>query len=99
MQFRMGSYDLPVERGRFVRPALARHMRICTCCDTQAVGDDQHSIFYCPGFQGIRADYDALFQSAGSMQLIMWRRNQWAVSGCLSAILNEAQNINKEPIS
>ena len=37
MQFRMGSHDLPVERGSFVRLALAMHMRICTECDTQAV--------------------------------------------------------------
>ena len=72
MQFKMGSHDLPVERGRFVRPALARHMRFCTCCNTQAVGDERHYVFDCPAFQGIRADYDALFQeSAGSMQLFM----------------------------
>ena len=100
MQFRMGSHDLLVERGRFVRPALARHMRFCTCCNTQAAGDERHYVVDCPAFQGIRADYDALFQeSAGSMQLFMSHRDQKAVSGCLSAILNEAENMNTDPSS
>ena len=98
MQFRMGSHDLPVERGRFVRPALARHMRFCTCCNTEAVGGKRHYVFDCPAFQGVRADYDTLW-SAGSMQLFMWHRDQKAVSGCLSAILNEAENMNIGPSS
>ena len=55
MQF-MGSHDLPVERGR---PALARHMRFCTCCNTQAVGDERHHVFDCPAFH-IQTDYDTL---------------------------------------
>ena len=98
MQFRMGSHDLPVERGRFVRPALARHMRFCTCCNAQAVGDERHYVFDCPAFPGIRAT--PLFQeSAGSMKLFMWHRDQKAVSGCLSAILNEAENMNTDPSS
>ena len=36
MQIRMGSYGLPADQGGFVRPALARHIHICTYCDTWA---------------------------------------------------------------
>ena len=60
---------------------------------TQAVGDERHYMFDCPAFQGNRAYYDS------SMQLFMWHRDQKAVSGCLSAILSDAQNINTDPSS
>ena len=33
------------------------------------------------------------------MQLFMWHRDQKAVSGCLSAILNEAENMHTDPSS
>ena len=57
-------------------------------------------VFDCPAFQGIRAGYNTVFEeSAGSMQLFMWHRDQKAVSGCLSAILNEAENVNTDPSS
>ena len=49
-------------------------------CTTQTVSDERHYFLACPAFQGIRADYDTLFQSAGSMQLFMWQRDQKAVS-------------------
>ena len=38
-------------------------------------------------------------ESAGSMQLFMWHRDQKAASGCLSAIVNEAQDVNTDPSS
>ena len=37
VQFRLGSHTLPIEQDRFARPALPRHLRQCTVCDTQAV--------------------------------------------------------------
>ena len=39
VQFKVGSHALPIEQGCFARPALSRHLRRCTVCDTQAVGD------------------------------------------------------------
>ena len=35
-----GRPTLPIEQGRPARPALPRHLRRCTVCDTRAVGDE-----------------------------------------------------------
>ena len=35
VQFRLGSHTLPIEQGRFARPAVPRHLRRCTVCDTR----------------------------------------------------------------
>ena len=48
VQFRLGSHTLPVEQGRFARPAVPRHLCRCAVCDTQAVGDELHCVFDCP---------------------------------------------------
>ena len=50
MQFCMGSHALPVEQGRFARPAIPRHLRHCTLCKTRALGDERHFVFDCPHF-------------------------------------------------
>ena len=55
VQFRPGSHTLPIEQGRFARPALLRHLRRCTVCDTQAVGDELQCVFDCPHLSDIRA--------------------------------------------
>ena len=83
-----------MRQGHTSRPCTA-----ATCCAVGASGDELHYVSDCPAFQGIRADYDALQESAGSIQLFMWHRDQKAVSGCLSAILNEAENMNTDPSS
>ena len=64
VQFRLGSHTLPIEQGRFARPALPRHLRRCTVCDTQALGDELHYVFDCPHFSNIRAQFPGLFQDA-----------------------------------
>ena len=100
IQFRIGSHALPVERGRFARPSLPRHLRRCNLCSTQAVGDELHYVFDCPHFSDIRGQYPALFQDAeGCMRLFVWHRDQKAVSHCLTAILNRAQNVNTDSSS
>ena len=50
VQFRLGSHALPIEQVRFARPAVPRHLRRCTVCDTQAVGDELDCVFDCPHF-------------------------------------------------
>ena len=65
VQFRVGSHTLPIEQGRFAKPALPRHLRRCTVCDAQAVGDELHCVFDCPRFSDIRTQFPGLFQDAG----------------------------------
>ena len=64
VEFRLGFHALPIEQGRFARPALPRHLRRCTVCDTQAVGDEIHCVFDCPHFSEVRAQFPGLFPRA-----------------------------------
>ena len=54
---RLGAHTLPIERGRFARPALPRDLRWCAVCNTQAVGDELHCVCDCPHFSDIRAQF------------------------------------------
>ena len=89
VQFRLGSHALPIEQGRFIRPALPRHLRRCTVCDTEAVGDEFHAVFDCPHFSEVRAQFPGLFQdAAGCMRMFMWHKDQKVclpLSHCLAA--------------
>ena len=68
------------------------HLPQCNLRSTQAVGNEIHSVFHCPRFGAIRAQYPNLFQNdAGSMRLFMWHEDQKAVSHCLTANLQMAQ--------
>ena len=88
MQFRMGSHSLPVEQGRLARPAIPRHLRRCTFCDTGDPGDERHLVFDCPHFAHVRRQFQSLFDDAdGTMQLFFWHTDQKAVCRCLTAIL------------
>ena len=78
VQFRLGSHTLPIEQGRFARPALPRRLRRCTFCSTQAVGDEVHSVFDCPHSSDIRAQFPGLFQhAAGCMRMVMSYKPGW----------------------
>ena len=97
MQFRMGSHALPVEQGRLARPAIPRHLRRCTFCDTGAPGDERHLVFDCPHFAHVRRQFQSLFDDAdGTMQLFFWHTDQQAVCRCLTAILDLADDSNSD---
>ena len=100
MQFRMGSHALPVEQGRLAKPAVPRHLRRCTLCGTRALGDGRHFVFDCPHFAHIRRQFRSLYQDAdGTMQCFVWHKDQKAVCHCLAAILNVADDSNKDASS
>ena len=62
MQFRMGSHALPVEQGRLARPAIPRHLRRCTLCETRAWGDERHFVFDCHYFAHIRRQFRSVLR-------------------------------------
>ena len=100
MQFRMGSHALPVEQGRLAKPAVPRHLRRCTLCGTRALGDERHFVFDCPHFAHICRHFRSLYQDAdGTMQCFVWHKDQKAVCHCLAAILNVADDSNKDASS
>ena len=92
VQLRLGSHTLSIEQGRFARLAVPRHLRRCTVCDTQAVGDELHCVLGCPHFSDIRAQLPGLFQdAAGCMCECIGHKDQKAVCHRLIALLQKAQ--------
>ena len=57
-RFRLSDHYLPIERGRYVRPKIPRHMRVCTVCDS-GVGNESHVLFECQhiDLKGIRDNF------------------------------------------
>ena len=100
MQFRMGSHALPVEQGRLARPAIPRHLRRCTLCETRALGVKRHFVVDYPRFAHIRRQFHSLYQDAdGTMQCFVWHNDQKAVCHCLAASLNLADDTNQDASS
>ena len=96
----MGPHALPVKQGRLARPAIPRHLRRCTQCKNWALGDKRHFVFDCPHFAHIRRQLRSLYQDAdGTMQFLVWHKNQKAACYCLAAILNLANGSNQDTSS
>ena len=63
-------------------------------------GDGRHFVFGCPHFAHIRRQFRSLYQDAdGTMQCFVWHKDQTAVCHCLAAILNVADDSNKDASS
>ncbi len=78
--FRVGAHSLPVEQGRIEMPQVPRHLRRCTFCATNAIGDERHCVFDCPRFQGLRQQHVEIFQdSHDAMRSLMWHKDQKSV--------------------
>ena len=59
---RLGSLPIRLETGRFSRPRLEEHLRICLVCDQGAFGDqnvenEHHYIFVCRAYENLRATW------------------------------------------
>ena len=100
MQFRIGSHALPVEQDRLAMPAIPRHLRCCTLCETRVLGDERHFVFDSLHFAHIRRQFRSLYQDAdGTMQCFVWHKDQKAVCHCPAAILNLANETNQDASS
>ncbi len=42
----VGAHSLPVEQGRFEMPKVPRHLRRCTFCAANAIGDERHCVLF-----------------------------------------------------
>ncbi len=93
----IGAHSLPVEQGRIEMPKVPRHLRRCTFCATNAIGDERHCVFDCPHFQGLRQQHAMIFkESHDAMRSVMWHKDQksvCALSALVLAIVNEAQTL------
>ena len=62
LQFRLGCHGLPVAAGRLAGAGhVSRAQRICTCCNSGAVGDEMHLVFECVALAPLRQRYATLF--------------------------------------
>ncbi len=90
--FRVGAHSLPVEQGRIQMPKVPRHLRRCTFCATNAIGDERHCLFDCPHFLGLWQRHALIFRdSHDAMRSVMWHKDQKSVCALVLAIVNEAQ--------
>ncbi len=75
-------------------PKVPRHLRRCTFCATDAIGDERHCVFDCPHFQGLRQQHAMIFRdSHDAMRSVMWHKDQKSVCALVLAIVNEAQTL------
>ncbi len=94
MASRVGAHSLPVEQGRIQMPKVPRHLRRCTFCATNAIGDERHCLFDCPHFLGLRQQHALIFRdSHDAMRSVMWHKDQKSVCALVLAIVNEAQTL------
>ena len=92
--FRVGAHSLPVEQGRIAMAKVPRHLRRCTFCATNAIGDERHCLFDCPHFQGLRQQHAEIFRdSHDAMRSVMWHKDQQSVCALVLAIVNEARTL------
>ncbi len=73
---------LPFEQGRIGMPKVPRHLRRCTFCAANAVGDKRHMhcVFDCPHFQGLRQQHAEIVQSCGTMAASLFKPLCWPLS-------------------
>ena len=100
MQFRMGSHALPVEQGRLAKTCRPPASPPLHFVRDQGIGGERHFVFDCPHFAHIRRQFRSLYRDAdGTMQCFVWHKDQKAVCHCLGAILNVADDSNKDASS
>ena len=54
-KFRLSSYDLAIERGRFEN--IERHDRLCRYCNINMIENECHFMSVCPLYRGLRKKY------------------------------------------
>ena len=64
-RFRCSSHSLRVETDRHLPNAIkpARHLRTCLICASSSVEDEDHFIFSCPLYAGLRFEYADIFST------------------------------------
>ena len=73
-------------------PKVPRHLRRCTFCAANAIGDERHCVFDCPHFQGFRQQRAEIFRdSHDALRSVMWHKDHKSVCALVLAIVIEAQ--------
>jgi hypothetical protein len=96
-RLRVGSFDLRVHTGRFVRPKLARHLRSCPACGTAAVEDLTHFALHCPAHATVRAKYPDLFVPGVTVHALLAHEDQHRLAFCLLEMLAGRQHAQAGP--
>ena len=59
-RWRLSSHKLRIEEGRHTSPITPRNERTCSECTT-CIEDEQHVVFICPLYNGVRIKFPELF--------------------------------------
>ena len=103
MKFRLGSHRLRIETDRWLPVIPPQDQSICRHCDTTAVEDEQHFLFDCPPYKGIREQHTVLFGSdQGSIRLLERNANQMCLVAhhiqlCFQARKSEESHLAPQP--
>ena len=68
-RWRMSNHSLKIETGRYSRPLIPRDNRVCGHCNV--LEDEQHVIFECPLYYGIRCKYQHMLSIRTSASSIL----------------------------
>ncbi len=85
-----GAHSLPIEQGRVGRLKVPRHLRKCTFCTTNAVGDERYCVLYLS--EHLRQQYTELLEdSHDTLRGFMWHKDQQSAWALVLAIVKEVQ--------
>ena len=69
-RWRLSSYELKIETGRYTKPITDRKDRTCTVCPL-CIEDEEHVIFVCPVYSNIRYKFrDILLRLATVVDIL-----------------------------
>jgi len=89
-RFRLGSYHLAIETGRWRN--ISRPERICICCSLGCVEDERHFLLQCLLYTHVRKKYEVLFPSVVSDVSAFWRYNAAHIR-CIGAYVHECMGL------
>ena len=68
-RWRLSNHRLQIEVGRYKRPKILQHLRLCNTCNV--VEDETHAIYVCPRFEHIRTRYRLLLQRNSDIKTLL----------------------------
>jgi hypothetical protein len=84
---RLSNLSIRLETGRFERPRLEEHRRLCPAClDRVSVEDESHYLFFCGLYEELRTNWFRKIDIPLNFQ-------EWELSDKLKFVLNDAQNV------
>ena len=83
---------MKIETGRYARPYIPRHARLCTICNL--VEDEYHVVFICPVYSDIRIKYLRLLSANNTIKKILNAKRDFIID--TANLLLDIEHIRSE---